>query len=795
MNKEYKKLELDKVLTLLSENAWSDVCKEQCLKTEPILDLELCRKELKKTDDAFVLSSKFGTPRFSNIKDVCGCVKRAYGGATLSLRELLDISAVLREISGLCSWYSQCSGIENSLQEYFELLVPKKSLQEAIDNAILSEEEISDSASPELSRIRRSIARQSANIREQLNKLIKNQETKKFLQESLITQRDGRFVVPVKVEHKSEINGLVHDVSSSGATLFIEPISVVEANNEIRVLEAQEQAEIERIIKSLSQEAGECSEDIITGYTNALRLELYFAKANFGAKMKGTTPEITKEPVLFLNKARHPLIDHKTVVPITIELGTTYSCLIITGPNTGGKTVSIKTAGLLALMAECGLMIPAADGSKIGLFNGIRADIGDEQSIEQSLSTFSSHMNNIINILKDCGSGSLILLDELGSGTDPVEGAALAVSILKTLKDKGCFIIATTHYQEVKMFAIEEEGVENACCEFDVATLQPTYKLIIGVPGKSNAFAIVRRLGMNEDIINSARSLVGEENKRFERVVEDLERSRQELELLKESIAKEQRKTAELTAQIEKERTEAEKAKEFEISKARQQAMSIVEEVRFEADLLMENLEKLRKEKAAADFAEKVKSAHSKVNSTLNKMYDIANPVTEKKNEKYQLPRALKLNDKVILTDIDKEGTVVSLPDGSGNCFVMVGIIRTKTNISNLRLQEQQKNGSPNKKGTKGSVTRSVQSNATRKSSMELDIRGMTSDEGIMEVDGFIDSCIMSGIKIITVIHGKGTGALREAVHRFLKQNKYVKSYRLGVYGEGEAGVTVVELK
>ncbi len=795
MNKEYKKLELDKVLTLLSENAWSDVCKEQCLKTEPIFDLERCRRELKKTDDAFVLSSKFGTPRFSNIKDVCGSVKRAYGGAALSLRELLDISAVLREISGLCSWYSQCSGIENTLQEYFELLVPDKSLQEAIDNAILSEEEISDSASPELSRIRRSIARQSANIREQLNKLIKNQETKKYLQESLITQRDGRFVVPVKVEHKSEINGLVHDVSSSGATLFIEPISVVEANNEIRVLEAQEQAEIERIIKNLSQRAGERSEDIITGYNNAIKLEQYFAKAYFGAKMKGTAPEIAEEPILILNKARHPLIDHKAVVPITMELGTTYNCLIITGPNTGGKTVSIKTAGLLALMAACGLMIPAADGSKIGLFNGIRADIGDEQSIEQSLSTFSSHMNNIISILKDCGSGSLILLDELGSGTDPVEGAALAVSILKTLKDKGCFIIATTHYQEVKMFAIEEEGVENACCEFDVATLQPTYKLIIGVPGKSNAFAIVRRLGMNEDIINSAQSLVGEENRRFERVVEDLERSRQKLELLKEDIAKEQRNTAELTAQIEKERLEAEKAKEFEISKARQQAMSIVEEVRFEADLLMENLEKLRKEKAAADFAEKVKSSHSKVNSTLNKMYDIANPVTEKKNEKYQLPRALKLNDKVILTDIDKEGTVVSLPDGSGNCFVMVGIIRTKTNISNLRLQEQQKNASSSKKNAKGSVTRSVQSNATRKSSMELDIRGMTSDEGIMEVDGFIDNCIMSGIKIITIIHGKGTGALREAVHRFLKQNKYVKSYRLGVYGEGEAGVTVVELK
>lgn len=794
MKKEYKKLELDKVLALLAEEAWSSECKEQCLKIEPVFDPELCREQLKKTDDAFVLSSKFGTPRFSNIKNVCGSVKRASDGAMLSLRELLDIAAVLREISGLCSWYSQCSGIESSLSEYFDLLVPDKSLEEAISNAIISEEEISDSASPELSRIRRLIARQSANIREQLNKLIKGQETKKYLQEALITQRDGRFVVPVKVEHKSEINGLVHDVSSSGATLFIEPISVVEANNEIRVLEAQEQAEIERIIKNLCQRAGERAEDITIGYENALKLELYFAKANYGAKLKASTPEITDEPMLFLNKARHPLLDASTAVPVTIELGTNYSCLIITGPNTGGKTVSIKTAGLLTLMTMCGLMIPVTDGSKVGIFSDIRVDIGDEQSIEQSLSTFSSHMNNIISILKSCGSKSLVLLDELGSGTDPVEGAALAVSVLKTLKDNGCFIIATTHYQEVKMFALEEEGVENACCEFDVATLKPTYKLIIGIPGKSNAFAIVRRLGMSGDIIDAAQELVSEENKRFEQVVEDLEKSRQELEALKADIAKEQEKTKLLTLQIEQERAEAEKAKEFEISKARQQAMSIVEEVRFEADLLMEDLEKLRKEKDKADFSERVKASRSKVNNTLNKMYDTANPVTERKAEKYKLPRPLKLYDKVRLADIDKTGSLVSLPDSSGSCFVMVGIIRTKTNVSNLRLEDEKKNASA-KTSQKGSVSRQVQSNATRKSSMELDIRGMTADEGIMELDGFIDSCIMGGLKIITVIHGKGTGVLREAVHRFLKSCKYVKSYRLGVYGEGEAGVTVVELK
>lgn len=792
MNKEYKKLELDKVLKLLSEQAWSDECKGQCLKIRPVFDVKESRELLKKTDDAFVLSSKFGTPRFSNIKNVCGSAKRASDGATLSLRELLDCAAVLREISGLCSWYSQCAGIESSLQEYFDLLTPHKALEEEIGNAIISEDEISDTASPELTKIRRSIARQSQNIREQLNKLIKSQETKKYLQETLITQRDGRFVVPVKIEHKSEINGLVHDISSSGATLFIEPISVVEANNEIRVLEAQEQAEIERIIKNLSQRIGDCAEDIVIGYENALKLEVIFAKSNLAAEMRASTPEICEEPMLLLNKARHPLLDRNTAVPVTIELGSKYSCLIITGPNTGGKTVSIKTAGLLTLMAMCGLMIPAADGSKVGVFSDIRADIGDEQSIEQSLSTFSSHMNNIISILKSCGSKSLILLDELGSGTDPVEGAALAVSVLKTLKDNGCFIIATTHYQEVKMFALEENGVENACCEFDVATLKPTYKLIIGVPGKSNAFAIVRRLGMQETVIESAQKLVSEENKRFEQVVEELEKSRQELELLKADIRKEQQKTKELSEQIEKERIEAEKAKEFEISKARQQAMSIVEEVRFEADLLIEDLEKLRKEKAAADFAEKVKASRSKVNNTLNKMYDTANPVSEHKADNYKLPRQLKLNDKVRLSDIDKVGTLVSLPDNSGNCFVMVGILRTKTNISNLKLEEEKKNTST---APKGSVKRQIQSNATRKSSMEVDIRGMTADEGIMEVESFLDGCILSGLKFVTVIHGKGTGVLREAVHRYLKQCKFVKSYRLGVYGEGEAGVTVVELK
>lgn len=792
MKKEYKKLELDKVLQMLAEQTWSEECAENCQKITPSHNLHEIELQLKNTDDAFVLSSKFGTPRFYKIKNMSSSAKRAEQGAVLSLRELLDCSLLLREIDGLCSWYSQCSSIETSLSEFFSRLTPNKRLGEAISNAIVSEEELSDDASPELSRIRKAIVRQGSKIKEQLDKIIKSQQTSKYLQDAIVTQRDGRYVVPVKTEHRKEINGLVHDTSSSGATLFVEPISVVEANNEIRLLKAQEQVEIERIIKDFSAQIGEFSNELVTGYENAIKLEMFFAKANLGAKMKASTPEIVDKPYIFLNKARHPLINPEVVVPTTITLGENYSCLIITGPNTGGKTVSIKTAGLLTLMAMCGLMIPAVDGSVIGVYDSIYADIGDEQSIEQNLSTFSSHMNNVIKILKTAGSRSLILLDELGSGTDPIEGAALAVTILKNLKDRGCSVIATTHYQEVKIFAIEEDGVENACCEFDVNTLQPTYKLIIGVPGKSNAFAIVKRLGMDESVVLEAKELVSDENRRFERVVEKLENTRQELETLKESVIQEQRKSKALTEELEQQKERLEKEKDHEISIARQKAMSIVEEVRFNADLLMEDLENLRKQKEAKEFSEKVRSAKSKVNNAVNKMYDYANPVEKRADTKYKLPRPLKINDSVKLMDIGKEGTLVQLPDATGTCFVMVGIIRTKTNISNLMLVEKQPQ-TPKKQG-KG-VTKSVTSNAVRQSSMELDIRGMMTDDGVLEVDKFIDGCIMGGLKTVTIIHGKGTGALRAAVHSFLKSHKFVKSFRLGVYGEGEAGVTVVELK
>ncbi len=791
MNSQYKKLELDKILELLSAEAWSDIAKENVLKITPSYDIDEIKSELAKTDEAFVFASKYGTPRFYNVKDVAFSAGRASQGAALSLRELLDIGLVLREIGGLVSWYDQCGGVENSLHEYFAQLTPNKSLETTITNAIISEEELSDGASPELARIRKAIARRSAGIKEQLDKLIKSQTTQKYLQEALVTQRDGRYVVPVKTEYRSQISGLVHDTSSSGSTLFIEPMSVVEANNEIRILKCEEQDEIQRIIRDMSEQVGFFSEQLITGFKCMLKLEEYFAKANLAAKMRATVPQISEEPVLHLNKARHPLIPKESVVPTTIILGETYTSLIITGPNTGGKTVSLKTAGLLTLMAMCGMMIPAADGSVIGCFSDILVDIGDEQSIEQSLSTFSSHMTNIVRIMKRASRRSLILLDELGSGTDPIEGAALAVSVLSYFRDMESRVMATTHYQEVKLYAIEQEGVENASCEFDVNTLKPTYKLIIGIPGKSNAFAIAKRLGMDDYIISEAKKLVGEENKRFENVIESLERTRQELDELRAKAEEEERNARLITEELEKEREELEKQKEFELGKARTQAMSIVEQTRFGAEKLMGELDALKKEKDKADFSDKVRSARSKTNSALDNMSDRANPVIERKKTKYKLPRELKIGDNVRLMDIGSKGVVISLPDAGGSCTVQVGMIKTRTAVDNLELITE--NPAPQKK--KGGVKKTLQSNMTRKSSMELDIRGMMTDEGVMEVDRFIDNCLLSGIETVTIIHGKGTGALRAAVHQFLKNNKNVKSYRLGEYGEGEAGVTVAVLK
>lgn len=790
MNKYYKKLELDKILELLANETVSDYCREKALKIAPARDFDTIKLELQKTDDAFTLSAKFGTPNFRKIPEISGSLKRAETGSSLSFRELLDAAKVLRETAVLCDWYSQCENMENSLAEYFRGLTPIKTLEKRISESIVSEEEMSDAASPELASIRKRITRQGLQIREQLDGMLKNKTTRGFLQDAVVTMRDGRYVVPVKSEHKSDVPGLVHDTSATGQTFFIEPMSVVEANNEIRILKAREQAEIERITRELSAAVGEYAAAISENFRLSQILELYFAKANLGAKMKAITPRLSEEPKVVLKNAKHPLLDRDTAVPISVEIGENYSCLIITGPNTGGKTVAIKTVGLLTLMTMCGLMIPAGDGSEVGYFDRIFVDIGDEQSIEQSLSTFSSHITNVIGIINNAGERSLALIDELGSGTDPVEGAALAVSILTSLKNVGAKVLATTHYQEVKLFALETDGVENASCEFDVETLKPTYRLIVGVPGKSNAFAISQKLGMPSRIISRAEELVSTENRRFEQVIDQLESARKELEQLKESAAISERNAKMTESELKQKLSALEQEKEKELENARRRAVSIIEQTRAQSDILLNQLEELKKEKDKEALRKGISDAKSRTNSALNKMFDEANPVVERKVEDYIPPRPFKQGDTVRLADTSREGVLLTVPNMNGVCFVQTGSMKVKTTAKNLRLVEKK----PEKKPA-GSVKKRVSSNMTRRGGMELDIRGRMGDEGVLEMERFIDGAIMAGLSQVVIIHGKGTGALRAAVQQALKRNPAVKSFRAGEYGEGEAGVTVVELK
>ena len=790
MNNYFKTLELHKILDMLALEASNEKTKELALAIKPMTDLEEVRLENLKTTHALDLSVKFGTPGFANFKDVTPSLKRAKSGANISLRELLDIGQVLNQIRILTDWYKQCSSIETSISYLFSSLTPNKTLEEKIFDSILSDEEVADSASVELASIRRKIVQAGARIRENLDKMVRSATIQKCLQEVNVTMRDGRYVLPVKVEHKNSIQGLVHDTSSSGATLFIEPIAIVEANNDIRVLKGREQEEIERIIAELSSECASFSDSIIEDYKTCVELNLYFSKANLAAKMRASSPEITDDGKIDLRNARHPLIDKNEVVPINLKLGYDYQALIITGPNTGGKTVVLKTAGLLTAMTMCGLLIPVSDGSIISIFDNILVDIGDQQSIEQSLSTFSSHINKVVEIIKVANERSLILLDELGSGTDPIEGAALAVSLIEQLKSQGSKMLVTTHYQELKMYAIQNENVQNASCEFNVVTLKPTYRLIVGSPGKSNAFAISERLGVPNSVIEYAKTLVTSENKRFEEIIEQLEKSRQELEKQNDEIRRLKNEEKIKSEKLEHDIEAFSKSKDAEFEKARIQAMRIVESVRMQSDVLVDELDALRKEKDKENFSQLALQAKSKSKSTLNKMYVEANPVRENNNV-YQLPRPLKRGDSVLIFDIDKKGILASEPDNNGFVFVQAGIMKTKVNISKLRLIDAEKVTYQSKKVS----TRNIKSKIDRKIQVELDIRGHNVDEGLHELGMFIDNAVLSGVGLVTVIHGKGTGILRNAVHGYLKSHPSVKNYRIGVYGEGEDGVTIVELK
>ena len=796
MDKYLKTLELDKILEMLADLTSNEETRRMALEVRPDNDLERVRYECLKTSQAFSLSVQFGTPPFSNFKDISTVAARAASGAVISLRDLMDIAAMLRQIKALADWYSHCENVETELSYLFSRLQPNDWLLEKLERSIISDNEIADAASPELAAIRRKINRAGMQLRETLDKMIKNKTTQQYLQESNVTIRDGRFVLPVKSEYRGQVSGLVHDTSATGQTIFIEPMAIVEANNDIRILEGKEQEEIERIIRQLCRDCGDYAEILTENYKVCTELNLYFAKSNLAAKLNCSLPEITDDGKMHLKKARHPLIDKNKAVPVDISLGEDYQALIITGPNTGGKTVSLKTAGLLAAMTMCGLLIPCADGSRISVYDHILADIGDSQSIEQNLSTFSSHTNKVIEILGTADERSLVLLDELGSGTDPVEGAALAISIIRRLMENGAKIMVTTHYQELKVFAIDSSGVENASCEFDIETLRPTYRLIVGSPGKSNAFAISESLGMPSDIIRDAKSRVSEANTRLEEVIGKLEASRIELERQKEEISRLRAETATHEEAIRREREEIEAAKADELEKARLRAMTIIEQTKAESNELIDELEKLRKEKDKKDFSANVSGMKSKTKQSFNKMYDTANPVEKRDpNEGYVLPRKLRRGDTVYVVDLQRKGIISGDPDGSDFVFVQMGVMKTKMNISRLRLEEPQKVtvGSkplrPNRKMNKIGVK------AERRGKMELDIRGCACDDGVYQLDAFIDQAVMSNISTVTIIHGKGTGLLRQAVHKRLKSHPSVKSFRLGLFGEGEDGVTVAELK
>lgn len=793
MDKYLKTLELDKILNMLAEHTSNDKTREMALKIRPDCDLERVKYETLKTSQALNLSIQFGTPAFINFKDICSTVNRAKSGAIISLRDLLDISVMLRQIKSLSDWYNHCENTETELSYLFSRLMPNDWLLEKLERSIVSEDEIADAASSELAAIRRKINRSQLHLRETLDKMIKSQSVQKCLQDTIITLRDGRYVLPVKSEYRGQISGLIHDTSSSGQTIFVEPMAIVEANNDIRLLESKEQEEIERIIRELCSDCGSYADILCDNYNVVTELNLYFAKANLAAAMNASLPEITDNGIIKLKKARHPLIDKNKVVPINLDLGEAYQSLIITGPNTGGKTVALKTAGLMCAMIMCGLLVPVADGSSISVFENILVDIGDSQSIEQNLSTFSSHTNNVIEILKLANSSSLILLDELGSGTDPVEGAALAVSVIESLMKSGAKLMVTTHYQELKIFALETDNVENASCEFDIETLRPTYRLIVGSPGKSNAFAISESLGMPKYIIERAKSRVSEENSRLENVIEKLEISRLDLEKQKDEI---KALKAESEANAVKLRTELEsieRTKADELEKARLRAMSIIESTKATSNELIDELEKLRKEKDKKDFSKNVSEIKSKSKQSFNKMYDKANPVEKRDlNKDYVLPRKLKRGDTVYVVDLDKKGIISGEPDGSEFVFVQMGVMKTKMKVSRLRLVEAEKVTYGNKSVRKiGKVGGKIE----RRGTMELDIRGCACDDGIYQLDSFLDSSVMSNISTVTIIHGKGTGLLRKAVHKRLKEHPSVKSFRLGVYGEGEDGVTIVELK
>ena len=781
-------LELPRVLEMLAAQAVGETARERALALSPSGDRAEVKRRLDETSAARAMMTVRGSPSFSGVKDVRASLARADLGGALNTRELLDIARVLQCARLVRGYIAEDSVGKTCIDSLFHALRANKFLEEKINNSIVGEDEIADSASAELATIRRQMRAAAARARDALQKIISSPSYSKALQEPLITLRSDRYVVPVKAEHKGEVSGLVHDISASGMTLFIEPMAAVKANNELRELAARENLEIDRILAELSADCAERRDDISSDYDLLVRLDLIFAKAKLSYKLDCQEASLDGKGIV-LRRARHPLLDQATAVPIDVELGDSFDTLVITGPNTGGKTVSLKTLGLLAAMNQCGLHIPAADGSNLPVFSHILADIGDEQSIEQNLSTFSAHMTNIVNILRECDGGSLLLFDELGAGTDPTEGAALAVAIIEYARKCGAMTAATTHYAELKVYATNEPGVQNASCEFNVETLRPTYHLLVGIPGKSNAFAISKRLGLGEDIIEDAKNRVSTESASFEATIEKLEQTRLLLEKDRSEAALKLRQAEESAKKAAFLKAELEVRLEKSNEKARRDAERIIADARETAEQTFRELDEMKNSLNEQDDAQRVNQARSELRRRLNQSRDALRPDAPAPDEEQTSARPVKPGDTVRIKSMGLKASVISVsPDR---------ILTLRAGIMNVTAKENEVlliegGAAPDRKAVSAGSAAQLRMMSV---DSEIDLRGMEAIEAVTAAERYIDGAVMAKLGTVTIIHGKGTGALRAAIQQMLKRNKCVKSFRLGRYGEGETGVTVVELK
>ena len=792
-DKSIRTLELPRVLQLLSDQAVSAEAKAKALRIRPETEAEEVLRLLDQTDAARTMIGLHGSPSFSGVKPVGEALDRADRGGSLNTKELLTIADLLTAARRAKEYFNADAVEKTAIDHLFLSLHGNRFLEEKIKRCIPDEDTIADAASAELADIRRHMRAAQAKSRQILQKIISSPTYGKILQETIITQRDGRFVVPVKAEHKGDLPGLVHDISSSGATLFVEPMGVVQANNELIELEAKEQKEIERILAELSAKAAAHREDIQWDYDALVHLDLIFARGQLSYKMDAVRPEVRRDGAIHLRRARHPLLDPKKAVPIDIELGDTFDTLVITGPNTGGKTVSLKTLGLLTLMTQCGLHIPVGDRSAVSVYERVLADIGDEQSIEQSLSTFSAHMTNIVAILAEADRHSLILFDELGAGTDPVEGAALAIAVIQHVRRMGARVAATTHYAELKTFAMTTAGVENASCEFNVETLSPTYRLLIGIPGKSNAFAISKRLGLPDEVIEAAKVQMSGESVRFEDVLTQLEAKRQALEKREQEANRLYRQREEDARRAREFREQMERAKENARSRGEAEAKRILRDARSAADEVFAELAEMRKQQAKAERTMNANEARAELRRKLNEAEDAVSKRDQRQEPIPKPSRPIREGDLVEIPGVRTPAEVVSVGK-DGTLQLKSGILKMKAKADEVRLIEDDERAAK-KKNPAVTVRQNADRALRTSASRELDIRGMETLEAESVVENFLSAAVMGRLNTVTIIHGKGTGALRKAVHDILRRNKAVKSFRLGVYGEGESGVTVVTLK